>query len=229
MVSVVLVEPHVPGNIGAVARVMKNFDLDELWLVNPLCEWNVPEAVCRAKHAQEVLKNAKVVKSFAEITKKFDCVIASTSKLGSDYNIMRSPVNPEQCAELVHKKKNVCLVFGRENEGLLNKEIALCDFVVSIPSSKRYPALNLSHAVAVMLYVLFVSFPKETTTSHFTFAAEKEKETLLKMINEKIDELPFTAESKRRTQRIIWKRMIGKSLLTRREIFALFGFFKKLK
>ena len=229
MVTIVLVEPHVAGNIGAVARVMKNFDVDELVLVNPLCEYNVPEAVCRAKHAQEVLKNAKVVKSFIEITKKFDCVIATTSKVGSDYNIMRSPVNPEQCAELIHKKKNVCLVFGRENEGLLNKEIALCDFVVSIPASKKYSALNLSHAVAVMLYTLFISSAKESTTSHFTFASEKEKEMLLKMVNKKIEQLPFTAESKRRTQRIIWKRMIGKSLLTRREIFALFGFFKKLK
>ena len=102
-------------------------------------------------------------------------------------------------------------------------------FVVSIPASKKYPALNVSHAVAVMAYAFFVASAQETTLSHFTFASEKEKDRLLQMINKKIADMPFTAESKRQTQRVIWKRLFGKSLLTRREMFALFGFFKKLK
>lgn len=226
---VILVEPRIPGNIGAVARAMKNFDVKELVLVNPQCDYCAPEVGYRAKHAQDVLKKMKVVASFADVRKTFDCLVATTSKIGSDYNIARSPLAPEDCAALLQKRKKVGLVFGSENEGLHNTEVHACDFVVSIPTAKKYPALNLSHAVAILLYALFLAAKKENSTSHITFASQQEKETLLKLVHQKIERLPFSTASKRRTQYILWKRLIGKSFLTKREVFALFGFFKKVK
>lgn len=230
MISVILTEPEWPSNIGAVARVMANFDFTELILINPKCKIDDLDAVMRAKHALPILKKAKV-KDFSYL-KKFDYLIATTSKLGSDYNIPRSPITPEQLAEKIKKidlkKNNIALLFGREGEGLHNDEIKKCDFIVTIPDSVKYPAMNLSHAVGIVLYELFKNMKKEKTGESISLIDKKEKDNLLKLINSVIDKLHFATKEKKETQKILWKRLIGKSFLTKREAFALFGFFRKI-
>ena len=103
MISVVLVKPSHPGNIGAVARAMKNFGLKNLVLIDPKCKID-EEAKKRAKHANDILKKTKVIKF--EDLKKFHTVIATTAKLGSDYNIPRSPLHPDQLADKIKNIKS---------------------------------------------------------------------------------------------------------------------------
>jgi tRNA/rRNA methyltransferase len=225
MITVVLVEPENSGNVGAVARVMANFGFKDLVLIGPKCNHLSQTARNRAKHAQIVLKKAKV-KGWSYL-KKFDALAATTSKLGTDYNIPRSPVSPEQLAQIVPEKGNVALLFGRESQGLCNDEIAKCDFVVTIPTAKDYPSLNISHSVAVMLYELSKKFPGKVS-EHIIFASDIEKRQMMKMLAKVLSKMHFATASKKETQVRVWKRMIGKSFLTRREAFALMGFFKKL-
>ena len=108
---------------------------------------------------------------------------------------------------------------------LTNKEINLADFIVTIPTSSSYPALNLSHSAAIIFYELFKE--KENISSHILIASKKEKQQTLKIINKVINNTKFATPSKKHTQQIIWKRIIGKSFLTKREAYALMGFFKK--
>jgi len=223
MIAIILIEPENPGNIGAVARVMKNFGFSSLILVNPKCKID-QEARNRAKWANDILKKAKIVKKMP----KMHTLVATTSQLGTDYNIPRSPITPEQLAEKINVNKKIGIVFGREGSGLNNKEIEACDFVVTIPNHKKYPTMNLSHSVAVILYELFKG-NQERIGEQIKIADKKDKEHLLKLINSKLDKMEFATASKRKTQKIIWKRIIGKSFLTKREAFALMGFFKKLK
>ena len=223
MISVILVEPETPGNIGAVARVMANFGFKELLLINPKCNYMSSEAIARSKHAKNILEKAKVI-DFSFL-KKFHTIVGTTSKLGSDYNLPRTPLTPEEIAKKITKiKNNVCILFGREGIGLTNKEIKRCDFITTIPTSK-YSALNLSHSVAVILYEL----SKHKTKHFFKLAAKSEKDRLLKLINTKLENIKFTTPEKRETQKTLWKRIIGKAMLTKREIMGLFGFFKKIK
>lgn len=226
MVSIALVEPSMAGNVGGVARVMANFGFSSLIVVNPQCDIFCEEAKKRAVRAQSILRNAKIVENIDELVKEFDVLVATTSKLGSDYNVQRSPMTPEDLESILPKKK-VCILFGREDKGLVNQEIAKCDFVVTIPSSKEYSALNLVNAVAVILYFLFNK--KESTISHINYASRKEREVLLKLIDDVLDNLDFTLEAKKETQKKIWQRVLGKSFLTKREVFALCGFFKKVR
>ena len=223
-ISIVLFEPETPGNIGAIARAMKNFNLENLILINPKCKID-EDASKRAMHAKDILTNAKIKP--ASCLKEFHTVIGTTSKLGTDYNIPRSPITPEQLTKVITEKKETAIVFGREDKGLSNKELEFCDFVVTIPTSKKYPEMNLSHSAAIIFYELFKN--KENISSHIVPASKKDKEYTLKMINSAIDKVKFATPSKKRTQQIIWKRIIGKSFITRREAFALMGFFKKLK
>lgn len=229
MISVVCIEIGNPGNLGAIARIMKNFGLKDLVLINPKCDKNDIEAVHRAKHAKDVLKKAKLANVSCSCLEKFDYVIGTTSKLGTDYNIPRTPITPEQLGKRIMsiKNKKIAILLGRESSGLTNKEILICDFIVTIPANKKYPALNISHALSIILYEIFKHTSKEKITD-FKMASKKEKEVILELINKIIDKMEFATEQKRETQRKLWKRIIGKAMLTKREAFALLGFLKKL-
>lgn len=222
--KIILVEAKKSGNIGAVARVMANFGFDDLILVNPKCKKTSKEAIGRAKHGISVLKKAKVVNRVP----KMDTLIATTAMLGTDYNIPRSPISPEQLAGIIQPNADVGIVFGREGSGLTNEEVLACDFVCTIPSSKKYPTLNLSQSVAVICYELSKNLPITKVNEHILFATGVEKRQLMKMLDRVLGRLPFRNDRKRETQRKVWKRMIGKSFLTKREAYALMGFFKKL-
>ena len=110
--TVILVEPETSGNIGAIARVMKNFDLFKLILINPKCDYLNKEALDRATHAKEILIKAKIIKSLEEINHKF--LIGTTSVLGNDYNITRDCLNISD----ITLPKNSALLLGRESSGL---------------------------------------------------------------------------------------------------------------
>ncbi len=227
MINIILIEPQTEGNIGAVARVMKNFDFSNLVLINPKANHLGREALDRATHAKSILKKAKV-KDFSYL-KKFDYLIGTTAMIGSDYNIPRSPLIPEQLAEKISKVKGkIGIVIGREGTGLNNEEIIKCDFIVAIPTSKKYPTMNVSHATSIILYELFKKSGKEKISDHINFATKKDKEIILKHVNKVLDRIEFSTKEKKETQKIVWKRIVGKAMLTKREAFALIGFLKKI-
>ncbi len=219
MLSVILVRSSNSGNVGAVARSMANFDLKNLILVNPRC--NHLSQVCRnrAKHAQDILRKAKVVSRIP----KMDYLIATSAITGTAYN-PRSPLTPKQLASKIPSKGKIGLLIGPEGPGLSNKEILSADFVVTIPASKKYPTLNLSHACSILFYELFGKCEAVNE-----LASLKDKEILLGYIGKALGKLKFSTKDKEKTQKIVWKRVIGKSFLTKREAFVLIGFFKKLK
>jgi len=228
MLSVILLESETPGNVGSIARVMKNFSMTNLVLINPKCNHLANEAKSRATKARSILKNAKII-SWKDI-KKYDYVIGTTSMLGTDYNIPRSPITPEELAvKLSDKKGNIALLFGREGSGLKNKEILECDFIITIPASKKYPVMNISHAVAIVLYEIFRKSKKVKVADHISPISYKEKEIIMNKIDGILNRMPFQTKSKRETQRKLWVRIIGKAMLTKREAFSLLGFLDKIK
>lgn len=220
-----------PSNCGALARAAANFNCSNLIFLNPQCDYKGKEALMHAKHAACALSKSKKVANFHTIFKQFDYIIGTTSMLGTDYNIARTPISPEQLAKLLElaPTKKVAIIIGREGEGMSNEEIRKCDFVVTIPTSKKYPTMNVSHAASIILYELFKHFKEDKIGTGVAMASGKEKEVLLHLLDSVLVRLPFTTEEKRETQRILWKRLIGKAMLTRREAYGLCGFFKKIK
>lgn len=229
MISVVLVEPEVAGNVGAIARVMSNFDFANLVLVRPKCNHLSKEALDRAKHSKAILEKAVVFTDSG--LPDFGYLVATTSQLGTDYHILRSPVTPKDLACRINEissKASIAIVFGPEGQGLSNKDILECDFLVTIPVSKQSPVMNLSHAVAVILYEIFAVVSQEHVISHIRPISLAEKRQLEIMVNNAINHLPLVAESKRETQRRLWKHIIGRSMLSKREAMALMGFLSRI-
>lgn len=226
MISIVLIRPEVAGNVGAVARAMSNFGFSKLVIINPVCDIKSKECLDRAKHAKNIILNAKIGNE--KLLEEFDYVIATTSQLGTDYNIPRSPLTPNQFAKKINSSKTA-IIFGPEGQGLTNKEILNCDFVVIIPTSPQKPVMNLSHSVAVILYEIFIASKEKKQGDHIAPVSKKEKEHLLKLINKVVEQTDFKTAQEKETQRRLWKRIVGKALLTKREAFALFGFFRKIE
>ncbi len=225
---VIVIEPETSGNLGSIARVMSNFDAKELILINPKCKID-SDSRRFAKNAQEVLENARVADLKA--LNEFDYLIGTTSKLGTDYNIPKTPMTPEQLGEKLSgiKGKKVALVLGRESDGLHNDEIQMCDFIVTIPASKKYDSLNISHALAVLLYEIKKKELTEEMLKRYTPISKAEKEQIMKMLETAMVKMEFHDELKMETQRAMWKRLISKSFMTRREAYALMGFLKRVK
>ncbi|MEM2882105.1 MAG: RNA methyltransferase [Candidatus Bathyarchaeia archaeon] len=150
---VVLVEPESGGNIGSVARAMKNFGLKDLWLVNPKARID-ESARAMASHAIDVLEGAKVVGELREAIRGVDLAIGTTSKPSfGRSNLRRIPLAPEELAERLGRAKGaVALILGRESIGLTNEELEECDLIVSIPASEEYPVLNVAASAAIILY-----------------------------------------------------------------------------
>ena len=229
MISIVLVEPETPGNIGSIARVMKNFGLERLVLVNPKCSHLDGEAIGRAMHSVNILKKIVVVGDFASIRKNFGTLVATTAALGTSTNVARLPLLPEQLAAKYSelRKGKTALVFGREGTGLTNAELLKCDFVVTIATSTKYRTLNISHAVAIILYELSKKSRMKKIVTGFAPATSREKEVIMKIIDDMLGKMAFHFDSQRLTQKKIWRRLIGKAMLSRREAFAVIGFLKK--
>lgn len=221
MITVALLSPESEGNVGAIARVMKNFSLSRLLLIDPGCDHLSADSMARSTHASSILKRAKVGKLSS--LKKFDYVIATTAIVGTDYNIPRLPITPSCLSQILDRKADSCILFGPESSGLPNSVIRRCDIIVKIPSDQKYPTMNISHAAAIILYELFKARPACAAAP----VKKKEKDILLDNINKLIDSLGFATEQKKDTQKLVWKRVINRSMLTRREAFALLGFFRK--
>jgi len=217
-IYVVLIEPEEEGNVGAIARVMKNFGFKELVLVNPKCEIG-QEAYARAMHARDVLKGAKVVKEFDP--SEYDFVVGTTAKGGGFYNVRRFSVTPKELRGRLSGK--VALLFGRESTGLKNEELEMCDLVVRIPTSKKYPTMNVSHACAILLYEL--SSLKEEKR----LAKKEEKEAVLRIAKEVLSKVKFRRPSQGRTILLTLKRVLGRAELRRREAYTLAGMFRSIR
>ncbi len=216
---VVLAEPKTPGNVGAVARAMANFGLYRLRIFGgvPLDE----DAYKRALHASPILEEAKHFEDFETALEGLDYV-AGTSGITNlnDKRHIRNALTPAQAAERISPMEGkVGLVFGREDYGLYNEELARCDVVVTVPTSDDYPVMNLSHAAAVLLYELH----RDSPLPHETIkASEAERDLLLAAFDDLMEATDYPPHKVENT-RVMLRRIIGRSTLSEWEYHTMMG------
>lgn len=154
-VRIVLVEPAGALNVGAIARVMKNMGLEALWLVNPQFDLNsdryAKAAQDMAVHGQEILERAAIVQTLPQALAGCQRAIGTTGRTELK---VESPISGIEWLVEENAAQTVAIVFGREDRGLSNSELALCQKVIQIPVSETYPSLNLAQAVAICCYQL---------------------------------------------------------------------------
>ena len=152
-ISFILVGTTHPGNIGAAARAMKNMGIHQMGLVSPK-EFPHEKAFFRAKAATDVLEKAVIYKSLKEAISETKLVIGTSAR---NRKVPWPIVSPSEAAEEIvsfskTSEAKTAVVFGREDRGLTNEELGLCNLHVHIPSSDEYPSLNLSQAIQIIAY-----------------------------------------------------------------------------
>lgn len=155
-VRVVLVETSHPGNIGGVARAMKNMRLSRLYLVNP-AQFPHAEATSRASGADDLLAQATVCKTLDEALEGCSLVFGASARLR---RLDWPQLNARECgirAAEGSRTGDVALVFGRENSGLKNEEMDRCNFLVHIASNPDFSSLNIAAAVQVLAYEVLMA------------------------------------------------------------------------
>lgn len=151
-VTVVLVEPQGPLNIGSACRAMMNFGFSKLRLVNPSCDHHSLDARRMALAAESILNDALVFPTLQKALADCHLAFGTTRRSGKYRQACLSPVQSAARIRAQSPANRVALVFGREDRGLHTSELDLCQFFVTIPTHNAYPSMNLSHAVALVLY-----------------------------------------------------------------------------
>ena len=153
--KIILVNARNPLNIGSVARGMANFGFTDLALVTPYAPaWREARS---AVGAQDLLKKAKLFPSLAEAVSDCQFVLGTTTgeRRTLGFETLRLPeLNTFLEAKLSGRAAKTALVFGSEKTGLLNEHFAFCHAALTVPTDKKTPSLNLSHAVTVCCYEL---------------------------------------------------------------------------
>ncbi|HEV8361193.1 MAG TPA: RNA methyltransferase [Candidatus Thermoplasmatota archaeon] len=219
---VVLVRPKHPGNVGSVARVLRNFGLEELWLVEPCALGE--DARRMAMHAWDLLDRARTLDRLEDALEDLDLAVGTASDLASNekHDYIRVPMALRAFGDRVHELEGtVGLVFGPEDFGLTNAELELCDALITIPAHPQHPSLNLSHAVAVVCYELTqarhpVKRPRQ--------ASREEQEKLLEFVDRILDHLQLP-EHRKRTTRLTFRKLLGRAMLSKWEYHRLMGVF----
>ena len=226
-IYIVFVECETPGNIGFLARTMANFGLKNLVLINPPSLTN--EAYYQATHGKYIVKNAKIYPTLDDFyqSQRIDFKVASTGMAGGSYNLSRIPIRPEELGKSMNVSNKIAILFGREGDGLSNKEIGDCDICVSIPTDPTYTIMNISHAAAIIFYELFKN-KHDYSVEGVSQSSDLEKKYLVKDMEELIDCLDIPDHKKRNGLKT-FNNIVSRAFITGREIHTLKGILRRLK
>ena len=235
-VKVVLVGTTHPGNIGATARAMKNMGILDLALVEPK-EFPSDVATFRSKAAKDILEKASVHTSLEEAISECELVVGTSAR---GRTVPWPVLNPREAAEEMHKSSlngKVAIVFGREDRGLTNEELGLCNFHVHIPSDPEYSSLNLSQAVQILAYEIRLSYLRDRHVNKeywdVELANNEQTERLINHMDELMQEVDFYDVENPRKLLVRVRRFFKRSKIDVMEANIFRGLFatiqKKLK
>jgi TrmH family RNA methyltransferase len=230
MISVAVVDAETPGNIGTIARSMKNFGVEELLLVDPPELDPDGEAYGFAGQAREdILPNAREV-SFDYLVEHYHTVGTTAVTNEDARKHVRYPFRtPRELADsLEDVDADTCIVFGRERVGLTNDELARLDEVCAIPANEDYPVLNLGQAATIVLYELrtLTLDGTQLPDTETDRATEREIEGLHDQFESFLAAIDHP-EEKRGKARRLFRRVMGRAHPTDREAVTLRGIFRR--
>ncbi len=222
-IRIVLVEPRSAGNVGSVARAMKNTGVACLRLVNP-CEYKNNEGFSMACNASEVLLKAEVFSSIKDAILDCPVAIGTTRRQGR----VRYPVLTLDEAmpgiSRLSEKNRVAILFGREDKGLKNEELRGLDMLIEIPTHGDYGSLNLSHAVFAVCHRLFTA--KNPVQPVIKAGERDELERMYEHLEETLRALDYGRQGNEYLLSSIMRslrRLFGRTGLMRKEVNMLRG------
>jgi tRNA/rRNA methyltransferase len=223
-IRIVLVGTLYGGNVGSICRAMANTGLSDLALVEPAPDLDWAEARKMAVAADGILARRREVATLEEAVGDCSQVLGTTARIGLYRQHSRTPRDWAPRVLAVAGQSKVALVFGRENSGLTNEELAICTNLIQIPSSPDYPSLNLAQAVMICCYELFVAAGvHEPIEEKSPLCPAATREQMFRMWRETLLEIGFMKEDKADHMMLGLRRILGRAPLTEDDVRILMG------
>jgi TrmH family RNA methyltransferase len=223
-VRVVLVEPIFGGNIGSVCRAMNNNGITDLAIVKPRSTTDWEDARKLACNAKDQLDARREFESLAEAVADCSVVAGTSARTGFYRDTAHSPRDFAPIALESATDHKIALVFGREDKGLFNEELALCSHIIQIPSSELYRSLNLSHAVYLCCYEIFAACGIFEPAEESAPEADSElRERMFAMWREMMTETEFVHDQKLEHMMMGLRRIFNRGKLTVPDCKILMG------
>jgi tRNA (cytidine32/uridine32-2'-O)-methyltransferase len=222
LVRVVLIDPSHPGNIGSVARAMKNMALTDLVLVRPR-SFPHADSIALAAGADDLLSRAQVVDTVAEAIVDCHFIAGTTSRPRSYYWEFTTPRDVSQRIVALPEHSRAALLFGSEKYGLATEDLNHCNVLVRIPANPDYCSLNLAMSVQLLSYEVFMSReqPRSVTQLELPLAASGDVEHFYAHLHQVMNEIDFEDKTGHLMERL--RRLFNRAQMDRNELNILRG------
>ncbi len=219
---IVLVRPQYPVNIGLITRTMKNFDMFNLRIVNPLCNIYSEMSIRLSHKSREILSSCLLYKDLASALSDINIVLCATARRRK---LARPFIMPEDAPGIICSaagSNKIAVLFGNEETGMTNRELSFSNYCIRIPSSRNHPALNLSQSVSIILYEIYKK-RLNPVKSHPKLAENRELEGLFEHMESLYSMLGYFKEKDPTRMMNIIKNIYKKALLEPNEVRLLRG------
>jgi tRNA/rRNA methyltransferase/tRNA (cytidine32/uridine32-2'-O)-methyltransferase len=230
-IIIVLSRPSESGNVGAVCRVMKNMGLSQLRIIAP--ESPLDDAVVRARsvHAVDIFEKSEHFDTLQDAIADCSLVIGTTRRRGEKRkNLSLTP--RETASYIMEKSGKTAIVFGNERTGLEQDELALCTMASHIPTDEVFPSLNLSHAVQIYAYELFLAslekYPRDKKISQWVAVDRSVLDSAVKVMTDSLESIGFYKQFGREDQERFLRDIFSRAEITLKETRYLEQLFKKI-
>lgn len=238
MISIILVQPQMGENIGAAARAMKNFGINDLRIINPRDGWPNQQAIAMSVGAADIIDSARIYNNLEDSIADLHLVYATSCQV-RDMN--KAILSPSDAATQISQsanseKQKVGIIFGRESSGLTNEEIMRADTIISIPTTD-FSSLNLGQAICVICYEIFKETNKGTpaanhslTDKDIDLASKHDKEYFYEQLFSALSEKNFfKTDAKSKTMQMKIRNIFERiGSLTSQELRTLRGIISNL-
>lgn len=187
-IAIILVSPQMGENIGACARAMKNFGLSDLRIVSPRDGWPNQKAEANAALAADVIHNAKIYSTLAEAVADRQYIYATTAQVR---HMNKNYITTKNLAIKYPKDQKIGIMFGRENNGLTNEEIAIANEIIVVDTNVNCASLNIAQAVLLVCYELFDGNKREDLKNDQKLCTKDEMKYFLDHLIEELDRTGF--------------------------------------
>lgn len=228
-ISIILVEPQGPLNIGSVCRAMLNFGCNDLRLVNPQTDYQCDDARRMACKATPFLENATLFPTLAAALADCHFAMGTTRRFGKYREDLRYPDQAAQELLPISAQGRVGLVFGREDDGLSTSELDLCQRLITIPTAAELPSMNLAQAVSICLYEIHKA--GKTAARHAVakkLASSERLEAMLQHMRQCLLDIDYL--DRQNPDHIVrtYRRIFARAQLNEREVRILQGLWSRI-
>jgi tRNA/rRNA methyltransferase len=227
-IRIVLVEPRGSGNIGSVARAMKNMGLGDLAIVGggrTGSFW----ARAMAVHARKILEQARRFTTLREAVADCSLVVGTTCRGGLYRSHSRSPRELAPMIAAAGRSEKAAVIFGPEDHGLSNKELKYCQWLITIPAHPDYPSLNVAQAVMICLYEIFLAALKQAPVEVIPRAPAESVERLFDRMRRALLKIGFLDSQNPDHILLALRRLLGRAGLEDRDVRILTGLFRQIE